>query len=138
MTFRRVAFTPVPPGPKPGFDHADTYLAPTGSRIYIAHTGADPVEVLDCRSGAYLRALSDLPGVAGVLIDSVADLLFTSDRAVARVSVFRCSDAGQAEKRPSQRRSQPPVAPAARIAAATRRQPTANAQSAAVIGVSRQ
>ena len=40
-----------------------------------------------------LRALPDTrPGVAGVLIDSAADLLFTSDRAAYRVSVYRCSD----------------------------------------------
>ena len=30
--------------------------------------------------------------MAGVLIDEQGDLLFTSDRAAARVSVFRCSD----------------------------------------------
>jgi DNA-binding beta-propeller fold protein YncE len=92
VTFRRVGFTPVPQGPRPGFDHADTYLAQTGSRLYVGHTGADRVDVLDCRSGAYLRALPELPGVAGVLIDSAADLLFTSDRAAAQVSIFRCSD----------------------------------------------
>src|SRR5439155_1431211 len=34
----------------------------------------------------------NLTGVAGVLIDSDRDLLFTSDRAAARVSIFRCSD----------------------------------------------
>jgi len=92
VTFRRIGFTPVPPGPKPGFDHADTYIGPTGSRLYVAHTGADRVDIFDCATGAYLRALPDLPGVAGVLIDSAADLLFTSDRTVARVSIFRCSD----------------------------------------------
>lgn len=92
MTFQRIGFTPVPPGPKPGFDHADTYLDQTGSRLYVAHTGADRVDVLECRSGAYLRALPDLPGVAGVLIDSAADLLFTTDRAANRVSIYRCSD----------------------------------------------
>jgi len=92
VTLRHVGFTPVPPGPKPGFDHADTYITPTGSRVYVAHTGADRVDVLDCRSGAYVGAVRDLPGVAGVLIDSEQDLLFTSDRAAGRVSLFRCSD----------------------------------------------
>ena len=92
MTLRRVGFTAVPPGAKPGFDHADTYLDPEGSRVYVAHTGADRVDVVDCRSGRYLRAIPDLPGVAGVLIDSEQDLLFTSDRAAARVSIFRASD----------------------------------------------
>jgi DNA-binding beta-propeller fold protein YncE len=92
MTLRRVGFTQVPPGAKPGFDHADTYQTPTGSRIYVAHTGADRVDVIDCATGAYLRSIDDLPGVAGVLIDSTQDLLFTSDRAAARVSIFRASD----------------------------------------------
>ena len=90
MTLRHVGFTPVPPGAKSGFDHADTYLDPRGSRLYVAHTGADRIDVIDCRTGVYLRALSGLPGVAGVLIDNAQGLLFTSDRAAARVSVFRC------------------------------------------------
>src|SRR5439155_4211554 len=74
------------------FDHADTYLTRTGNRLYVAHTGGDRVDVLDCRSGAYIGAITDLPGVAGVLIDSEQDLLFTSDRTAGRVSLLRCSD----------------------------------------------
>jgi DNA-binding beta-propeller fold protein YncE len=90
MSLTRVGFVPVPPGAKPGFDHADTYR--TDRRMYVAHTGADRVDVLDCDAQTFLRALPDLPGVAGVLIDEKQDLLFTSDRGAARVSVFRCSD----------------------------------------------
>jgi DNA-binding beta-propeller fold protein YncE len=60
--------------------------------MYVAHTGADRVDVLDCERRAFLRSLPDLPGIAGVLIDAEHDLLFTSDRAAGRVSVFRCSD----------------------------------------------
>jgi DNA-binding beta-propeller fold protein YncE len=86
----RVGFIAIPPGPKPGFDHADTY--PAGRRMYVAHTGANRVEVLDCEARTFLRSLPELPGVAGVLIDGEHDLLFTSDRAAARVSIFRCSD----------------------------------------------
>ncbi len=92
MTLRRVGFTAVPPGAKAGFDHADTYLDPRGSRLYVAHTGADRVDVLDCTSGAYLRSIAGLPGVAGVLIDSENDLLVTSNRAAAQVSIIRASD----------------------------------------------
>src|SRR5439155_34079 len=56
-------------------------------------TGADRVDVLDCEARTYLYALpAELPGVAGVLIDEEHDLLFSSDRGAARVSVFRCSD----------------------------------------------
>src|SRR5918996_1398620 len=86
----RVGFVPIPPAPKPGFDHADTYRA--GRRMYVAHTGADRVEVLDCEARTFLRSLADLPGVAGVLVDEEYDLLLTSDREAARVSVFHCSD----------------------------------------------
>src|SRR6266516_6820685 len=60
--------------------------------MYVAHTGADRVEVIDCRQRVFLRSIEDQPGVAGVLIDQAQDVLFTSDRACARISVFRCSD----------------------------------------------
>src|SRR6266540_238196 len=47
----------------------------------------------DCEARTYLHALpAELPGVAGVLIDEEHDLLFSSDRSAARVSIFRCSD----------------------------------------------
>jgi DNA-binding beta-propeller fold protein YncE len=83
-------FVPLPPGAKPGFDHADVYRAKR--RMYVAHTGADRVDVIDCTKQTFVRSLSDLPGVAGVLAHEEHDLLVTSDRAAARVSVFRCSD----------------------------------------------
>jgi DNA-binding beta-propeller fold protein YncE len=85
-------FIALPGGAPTGFDHADTYLHPAGSRMYVAHTATNAVDVIDCRSNAYLRSLPDLPGVAGVLIETERDLLFTSDRGADRVSVFRCSD----------------------------------------------
>jgi DNA-binding beta-propeller fold protein YncE len=86
----RRGFVPLPPGAKPGFDHADVYRR--GRLMYVAHTGADRVDVIDCVTQSFLRSLPELPGVAGVLVDEEHDLLFTSDRALARVSVFRCSD----------------------------------------------
>ena len=94
MALKQVDFIPIPPGGQPGFDHADTWQGrPPGSpRLYVAHTGADCIDVIDCTTNTYLRALPDLPGVAGVLIDSEQDLLFSSDRGCARVSIFRCSD----------------------------------------------
>jgi DNA-binding beta-propeller fold protein YncE len=85
----RTGFVPIPPGKEPGFDHADVFRP--GRRIYVAHSGADRIDVLDCQQRTRLRSLPDLPGIAGVLIDEQHDLLFTSDRAAARVSVFRCS-----------------------------------------------
>jgi DNA-binding beta-propeller fold protein YncE len=90
MSLERIGFIDVPPGAKPGFDHADVYRA--DGRMYVAHTGADRVDVIDCKQREFLRSLHDLAGVAGVLIHEQGDLLFTSDRAAARVSAFRCSD----------------------------------------------
>lgn len=92
MTLAAITFIALPGGERTGFDHADTFAAPAGSRLYVAHTATNAVDVIDCRSNTYLRSLPDLPGVAGVLIDTERDLLFTSDRAAARVSWFRCSD----------------------------------------------
>jgi DNA-binding beta-propeller fold protein YncE len=89
MPLERVGFVPLPRGEKPGFDHGDMYLPER--RLYVAHTGADRVDVIDCGEQRYLRSLPELPGVAGVLVDEPDDLLFTSDRGCARVSVFRCS-----------------------------------------------
>jgi hypothetical protein len=90
MSLELIRFIAVPAGEKPGFDHADVYRP--DRRLFVAHTGAARVDVFDCRTQTFLRSLPDLPGVAGVLIDEEHDLLFTSDRRAARVSVFRCSD----------------------------------------------
>src|SRR5881275_399224 len=94
MALMHAGFIPLPPGPRPGFDHADTWRSPSSGevRLYVAHTGADRIDVIDCATNTYLRALPDLPAVAGVLIDNEHDLLFSSDRGCARVSIFRCSD----------------------------------------------
>src|SRR5215510_6768831 len=91
MALKKVGFIPIPPGKQPGFDHADVYRRGT-ARLYVAHTGADRIEVIDCVSNIYLHSLPQVPGVAGVLIDSEQDFLFSSDRGCARVSIYRCSD----------------------------------------------
>ena len=94
MALTKAGFIPIPPGKQPGFDHADVYrcAAPAACRLYVAHTRADRIEVVDCLSNSHLRSLPDVPGVAGILIDSEHDLLFSSDRGCARVSIYRCSD----------------------------------------------
>jgi DNA-binding beta-propeller fold protein YncE len=89
VALRHTGFIFVPPGSESGFDHADCYR---GERIYVAHTGADRIDVIDIAERRHLRSLGSLPGVAGVLIDQDRDLLFSSDRGCARVSAWRCSD----------------------------------------------
>src|ERR1043165_8263206 len=92
MSLRQRASIPLPGGPGKGFDHADTVTDPRGDRVYVAHTAMDAMDVIDCRTNTYLRTISDLPGVAGVLVDNAHDLLATSDRGASRVSLFRVSD----------------------------------------------
>src|SRR5207249_359277 len=92
VTLRRVTSIEVPRGTKPGFDHADVYTAGAGSHLYVAHTGADRIDVFDCASATYLRALDGHTGVAGVLIDSDRDLMLATDRGAACLSAFRVSD----------------------------------------------
>lgn len=92
MSLKAVGFIRLPGGERTSFDHADTYRTKTGSRVYVAHPATNAIDVIDCGTGTYLSSLADLPGVAGVLIDSEQDLLFTSDRGAARVSIFRCTD----------------------------------------------
>ncbi len=89
MPLQQVGFIPLSRGEELGFDHADAYVP--HRLIYVAHTGANRVDVLDGVELRHVRSLTDLPGVAGVLIDREDDWLFTSDRCCARVSVFRCS-----------------------------------------------
>jgi hypothetical protein len=88
MALTRKCFIPIPPGKRADFDHADIYRSksPATSRLYIAHTGADRIEVIECSSNSHVRSLPDVPGVAGVLIDSTQDFLFSSDRGCARIS----------------------------------------------------
>ena len=63
MSLKPAGFIALPGGGGAGFDHADTYLDPAGSRIYVAHTATNAIDVIDCRSNTYLRSLADLPGV---------------------------------------------------------------------------
>jgi DNA-binding beta-propeller fold protein YncE len=92
VTLRRVASIEVPRGAKPGFDHADVFLTRSGSRMYVAHTGADRVDVFDCAKGTYVHALDGHPGVAGVLIDSALDVMLTTDRAASQLTFYRISN----------------------------------------------
>ena len=63
MALEKVGFIPIPRGTQPGFDHADVYRreAPAASRLYVAHTGADRIDVIDCLTNSYLGSLPDCP-----------------------------------------------------------------------------
>lgn len=70
-----------------GFDHAA--VDANRSRLYVAHTANDAVDVIDVAERKYLRSLGPLPGVAGVAIAGPERLLFTTNRGNDTASVFR-------------------------------------------------
>ncbi len=69
-----------------GFDHAAVHHE--FSRLYVAHTSNDDVDVVDCASDRFLRSLHGLKGVAGVLVSDERCLLFTANRGENTISIF--------------------------------------------------
>jgi DNA-binding beta-propeller fold protein YncE len=71
---------------KGGFDHADVH-APS-DRLYVAHTGNDALDVIDCARNRYIESLPGLTAVAGALVSEPRGLVFTSNRGENTVSIF--------------------------------------------------
>src|SRR5207245_9688754 len=69
-----------------GFDHAAVHHEL--SRLYVAHTSNDDVDVVDCASNRFLRSLHGLKGVARVLASGEPGLLFTSNPGQNTLSIF--------------------------------------------------
>lgn len=69
-----------------GFDHADIHVP--SSRLYVAHTGNDAVDVIDIEYDRYLESITGLTAVAGALVSEARGLVFTSNRGENTVSVF--------------------------------------------------
>jgi DNA-binding beta-propeller fold protein YncE len=72
--------------PGGGFDHAavDT----RASRLYVAHTSNNALDVVDLETRQFLRSIPSLPGVAGVWVAEDRRLLFTSNRGEDTASIF--------------------------------------------------
>src|SRR3989441_5254982 len=81
-----------------GFDHAAVHHG--SSRLYIAHTANDDVDVVDSASDRFLRSIHGLKGVAGVLVSDEHDLLFTANRNENTVSIFAAGKGQQTGRLP--------------------------------------
>ena len=79
-----------------GFDHADIH-SPT-DRLYVAHTGNDAIDVIDCARDRYLESIPGLPAVAGALVSEARNLVFSTNRGEDTVSVFAPRDEQNAFK----------------------------------------
>ena len=100
MVLREVARIKLPPHPTGGgFDHAAVDVA--RSRLYVAHTANDAVDVIDLRARRYVTSLPALKGVAGVWVSAERDLLFTSNRGEDTVSIFRLPDCRELHRLPT-------------------------------------
>ena len=87
MSLRLVSYIELPAHAKEGgFDHAAVHHE--SSRIYVAHTCNDDVDVVDSNSDRFHRSIHGLKGVAGVLVSDERRLLFTSNRGENTISVF--------------------------------------------------
>ena len=73
-----------------GFDHAAVNAA--SSRLYVAHTSNDSIDVIDCASDQYLLSIPNLTGVAGALVSEERGLVFTSNRGEDTVGIFNVED----------------------------------------------
>ena len=79
-----------------GFDHAAVH-EPTG-RIYVAHTANDAVDVIDIASRKHVGSVGKLTAVAGALVGSAPDLVFTSNRGENTVGIFSPDDPASVDR----------------------------------------
>jgi DNA-binding beta-propeller fold protein YncE len=69
-----------------GFDHAAVHRGK--SRLYVAHTANDAIDIIDCATERFLHSIPGLTGVAGALVSDQRDLVLTSNRGENTVGVF--------------------------------------------------
>ena len=97
MTLKKLDYIDLPEHRSAGgFDHADVH-APT-DRLYVAHTGNDALDVIDCAKDCYLESVPGLTGVAGALVSEARGLVFTSNRGENTISMFAPHDERNAFK----------------------------------------
>jgi YD repeat-containing protein len=97
VALRQRGFVDLPPHVKAGgFDHAAVHER-TG-RIYVAHTANDAIDVIDIEAQKYIGSVGGLTAVAGALVSTTPELVFTSNRGEDTVGMFRPDDAASLEK----------------------------------------
>src|SRR5258707_7573239 len=73
----------IPPHAPSEFDHGDVHLA-TG-RVFVAHTQAGTVEVLDGPEQGHVATISGCSEGSGVLVAQADDLVFAAARGAGQV-----------------------------------------------------
>lgn len=85
---RQVARVPLPSHSEGGYDHADVHLK--SSKVYIAHTGNNSVEVVDGEGLRHIRTVGGCPEASGVLCAQGEGLVFAAARGSGEILVIDC------------------------------------------------
>lgn len=97
MALRHLGFVDLPAhAGAGGFDHAAVH-EPTG-RVYVAHTANDAIDVIDIEARKYIGSIGGLTAVAGALVSTGPDLVFTSNRGEDTVGMFPPDDVASLQK----------------------------------------
>src|SRR5258705_288165 len=80
---------PIPPHTPSDFDHGDVHRA-TG-RVFVAHTQAGTVEVLDGAELRHIATVGGCPEASGVLVTQADDFVFAAARGAGQVLVIEAS-----------------------------------------------
>jgi DNA-binding beta-propeller fold protein YncE len=97
MSLKLKAYIDLPTHKKAGgFDHAAVHSG--SSRLYVAHTSNDAIDVIDCAVEQFLFSIPNLTGVAGALVSEEHGLVFTSNRGENTVGIFRVNDEQNTDK----------------------------------------
>jgi len=91
VSLRHLGFIDLPAHVEAGgFDHAAVH-EPTG-RVYVAHTANDAVDIIDVEARKYAGSIPGLTAVAGALVATNPDRVFTSNRGENTVAVLDPAD----------------------------------------------
>ena len=91
MSLHKLGTIELPANAKAGgFDHAAVHRA--SSRLYVAHTSNDALDVIDCATDVYLHSINNLAGVAGALVCDETRQVFTSNRGENTIGIFAPDD----------------------------------------------
>ena len=77
---------PIPPHTPSEFDHGDVHHS--SGRVFVAHTQAGTVEVLDGLQGTHLATLPGCAEASGVVVAQEANLVFAAARGAGQVLVI--------------------------------------------------
>jgi len=69
-----------------GFDHADVHIE--SGRVYVAHTSAGTVEIIDGEHAKHLATLPSCPEASGVLCAQNDNIVFAAARGAGKVLVI--------------------------------------------------